>query len=330
MTSMLDLIAELPAQLRWAAAAEVPRLPAADEGLVLGMGGSGFAGDVAAAFTEGQGRRVMVHKGYGLPGWAVRVAPTVVAVSHSGNTEETISGVEAAHQAGLSLVVTATGGRLQAMAADRRIPFLAVPPGPQPRAAAGYLAGGVLRILEAAGVLTGTMTALEEAAAVVESLLAGPAHEVATEVSGALAGRITVIYGSGPLTATAAGRWKTQINENGKSPAWWSLLPELDHNEIVGWGAHSALADHLGVVFLEDPDEHPRVKQRADLTAELMTGIRIAGRVAARGAGPLARLFSLVVVGDLVSVLLAQGAGIDPVPVAVIEELKKRLAEAPS
>jgi glucose/mannose-6-phosphate isomerase len=326
MTVMRDLIAELPAQLRWAAAVEVPPLPSAAEGLVLGMGGSGFAGDVAAAFAEGQGRRVAVHKGYGLPGWAGLARPAVVAVSHSGNTEETLSGVTAAQSVGLPLVVTATGGHLQAMAADGGIPFVPIPPGPQPRAAAGYLAGAALRLLEGFGVLSGTRPALEEAAAVVESLLQGPAHEVAAEVSAALAGRVAVVYGAGPISAAAAGRWKTQINENGKSPAWSSVFPELDHNEIVGWGAHPALADHIGVVFLEDPDEHPRVRLRADLTAELMTGVRIAGRVGSRGAGPLARLFSLVVVGDLVSVSLAEQAGVDPVPVAVITELKKRLA----
>lgn len=328
MTLMRQLVAELPAQLRWAAAVEVPELPAASEGLVLGMGGSGFAGDVAAALAAGQGRRVEVHKGYDIPGWAERVRPAVVAVSHSGDTEETISGVEATLAAGLNLAVTATGGRLAAMAASAGTPFLEVPPGPQPRAAAGYLGGAVVRLLESAAVLADTRPALEEAADVVESLLAGPAHEVAGAIAASLTGRITIVYGSGAITAAAAGRWKTQINENGKAPAWWSLLPELDHNEIVGWSAYPELIGRaIGVVFLEDPDEPPRVRRRADLTTELMAGVRIAGRVETRGAGPLARLFSLVVVGDLVSVELAERAGVDPVPVDVITELKRRLAE---
>ena len=98
---MRRLIDELPAQLRWAAAAEVPELPGAGEGLVVGMGGSGFAGDVAAVFAEAQGVRVAVHKGYGLPGWAAGDHLAVVAVSHSGNTEETLSAVEAAHTAAI-------------------------------------------------------------------------------------------------------------------------------------------------------------------------------------------------------------------------------------
>jgi glucose/mannose-6-phosphate isomerase len=273
-------------------------------------------------------RRVTVHKDYGLPGWAVAARPAVVAVSHSGNTEETISGVEAAAAAALSVAITATGGALLALAHESGLPLLVVPPGPQPRAAAGYLAGATLRLLESAGVVTATVPALEEAATVVASLLEGPAEELAQDLADTLAGRIVIVYGAGPITAAAAGRWKTQINENGKAPAWWSLFPELDHNEIVGWGANAAAhRDVMAVVFLEDPDDPHRIRVRADLTARLMEGIRIAGRVGTRGAGPLARLFSLVVVGDLLSVLLAERSGVDPVPVEVIEKLKKLLKE---
>lgn len=328
MSLMRDLIAGLPDQLRWAATVAVPPLPPAVEGLVLGMGGSGFAGDVAVAFADGQGRRVAVRKDYGLPGWAMASRPVVVAVSHSGDTEEILDGVGVATGAGLSVAITATGGALSALAASTGLPLLLVPPGPQPRAAAGYLAGATLRLLESAGVLTDTVPALEEAAGVVASLLEGPAEELAQELAGALAGRIVIVYGTGPIAAAAAGRWKTQINENAKAPAWCAVLPELDHNEIVGWGANAAaVRDVVGVVFLEDPDDHPRIQIRADLTVRLMEGIRIAGRVGAAGAGPLARLFSLVVVGDLLSVLLAERSGVDPVPVEVIEKLKAMLKQ---
>jgi len=327
---MRSLIDELPAQLRWAAATSVPRLAGASEGLVLGMGGSGFAGDVAAVFAEAQGARVAVHKGYGLPGWATGGALAVVAVSHSGNTEETLSGVEAARTAGLAVAAAATGGALADRAREWNLPFLAVPPGPQPRAAAGYLAGAALRLLESAGVVSGTVAALVEAAEVVETMLSGNAPTVAAEVAASLRGRIGIVYGSGPLTAAAAGRWKTQLNENGKVPAWWSTLPELDHNEIVGWTAIPSLgSDAVGVVFLHDDGEDPRVHRRARLTAELMFQVHLAGTVSSQGTGPLARLFSLVVIGDLVSVAVAERAGVDPVPVEVIERLKKALGPRP-
>ncbi|MEX0826325.1 MAG: bifunctional phosphoglucose/phosphomannose isomerase [Acidimicrobiia bacterium] len=325
---MRELIGQLPEQLRWAAEVDPPVMPFADEGLVVGMGGSGVAGDIAAVFAEAAGRRISVHKSYGLPGWAASSRALVVAVSHSGNTEETRSGVEASIGAGLPISATSTGGVLAALAAEYGIPHLTIPAGPQPRAAVGYLAGSVLRMLEASGVVGGTATALLEAADVVEALLKGEAQEEAKKIASGLSGRVAVVYGGTGLPATAAGRWKTQINENSKAPAYWSALPELDHNELVGWTAHPDLGkDAVGVVFLSDREDHERISLRAQLTRDLMDGVSVAGEVVSRGEGVLARLFSLIVIGDLVSVELAERADIDPMPVVVIEQLKKRLVE---
>ena len=328
MTTMRELIAELPHQLRWAAEMAPPDVPFAEEALIVGMGGSGVAGDVAAVFAAAHGRRVAVHKSYGLPGWAAAARPLVIGVSHSGNTEETLSAVEATITEGLPVATTSTGGALVDLAGEYGIAHVLIPEGPQPRAAMGQLSGAVLRLLESAGVIGATATGLLEAAEVVEGLLAGKAQQEAEAIADALSGRITVVYGATGIAATAAGRWKTQINENSKAPAYWSAFPELNHNELVGWTAHPRLgADAVGVVFLSDAGDDDRIGRRARLTRELMDGVAIAGEVTAQGEGVLARLFSLVVVGDLVSVALAEKAGVDPMPVEVIEELKKRLAE---
>jgi glucose/mannose-6-phosphate isomerase len=328
MTTMRTLIAELPDQLRWAAEMAPPAVPFADEALIVGMGGSGAAGDVAAVFAEAHGRRVAVHKSYGLPGWAAAARPLVIGVSHSGNTEETLSAVEATITEGLPVGTTSTGGALVDVAEEYGIAHVLIPEGPQPRAAIGQLSGAVLRLLESAGVIGATATGLLEAAEVVEGLLAGEAQQQAEEIAEALSGRITVVYGATGIAATAAGRWKTQINENSKAPAYWSALPELNHNELVGWTAHPGLGgDSVGVVFLSDPGDDDRIGRRARLTRELMEGVAMAGEVTSHGEGVLARLFSLVVVGDLVSVALAEKAGVDPMPVEVIERLKNRLAD---
>jgi glucose/mannose-6-phosphate isomerase len=126
-----------------------------------------------------------------------------------------------------------------------------------------------------------------------------------------------------------AQRWKTQINENAKTPAWWSVLPELDHNEIVGWEAMPSLtSQYLGVVALTDVTDHPRVRDRlAHSRALTENAVPWVAEVAAEGDTALARLMSLVVVGDLVSLMLAETAGVDPVPVDTIEKLKKLLIE---
>jgi glucose/mannose-6-phosphate isomerase len=326
---MNALIAELPAQLRWAADAEVGNVPPAEEAVVAGMGGSGIAGTIAAVIAELAGRRVGVHKSYGLPGWAARHESLVVAVSHSGNTEETLSAVEAAAAAGLDVAAVTTGGTLSAIAGREGWPLLRIPAGPQPRAAVGYLAGGVVRVLEAAGILPPQSAALREAAEVTEDLLAGPGPALAADLAEALEGRVAVVYGGAGLGAVAANRWKTQINENGKAVAYWSELPELDHNEIVGWTAWPQLSQrHIGVVWLRDDGDHPRIALRSAITEELIEPTTtIAGEVHSVGSGPLARLFSLIVIGDLVSVAVADRAGADPMPVDVIEALKRRLAQ---
>ena len=327
---MRDLIATLPAQLRWAADLQPPPVPHAAHGaIVAGMGGSGIAGDVAAVVAEAESKRVIVHKSYGLLRWVG--TDLVVAVSHSGNTEETLSAARAAVALGAPWVAVSTGGGLRRAAEENGAACLDVPFSPQPRAAFGYLAGGVLRVLEAAGVIGAQSGALREAADVVEAALAGPAHEAAEAIADGLSGRVAVVYGGSGPAAVAANRWKTQINENAKAPAYWSSLPELDHNEIVGWSGHPDLGrSSIGIVFLHDAGDHPRVALRAALTSQLIGPlVGLAGEVSSRGSSVLARLFSLTIVGDLVSVTLAERAGVDPEPVAVIEALKKRLAEEP-
>lgn len=329
MTSMRALVDQLPDQLRWAADVEVPEVAPASEALVTGMGGSGIAGAVASVVAEAEGRRVALHRAYGLPGWARDFGGLVVAVSHSGNTEETLSAFDEAIALGLPVAATATGGTLADRAAAEGVPFLAAPRGPQPRAAMGYLAGTVLRLLQASGVIGDQRRGLDEAADVVARMLATDAPAIADRIAAGLVGRATIVYGGEGLGAVAANRWKTQINENAKAPSWYSALPELDHNEIVGWTAFPDLAGQgLGVVMLTDPDDHPQVLRRAALTAELIVdAVPVIAEVTAEGSGVLARLFSLVVIGDLVSVALADRAGVDPMPVVVIENLKQRLAE---
>jgi glucose/mannose-6-phosphate isomerase len=159
--------------------------------------------------------------------------------------------------------------------------------------------------------------------------LSGPAARLAADLADGLADRIPVVYGARDLTAPAALRWKTQINENGKRPAFWSTLPELDHNEIVGWTAMvETTRDSLGVVLLRDAEEHPQVARRFVLTAELIAGnVPVVGEVWSQGNSRLARVASLALVGDIFSVFLAERDGIDPVPVDVIEDLKIRLTE---
>lgn len=332
MSDMLEMIRTLGDQLRWARDLQVPVVPSSSEVLVGGMGGSGIAGDFGAALATGTQGRVAVHKGYApLPGWAARVRPTMIAASYSGNTEETLDMVAAAEDAGLPIVTVTTGGQLAELSTRNGWPSIAVPPGLQPRAAVGYMAGAVARLLETLGVLPDQTAALDESADLVDAATTEGSEtwDLAQGLAKALVGRITIVYGGGPVSATAAQRWKTQINENAKMPAWWSVLPELDHNEIVGWETlPSVTRDLIGIVALTDVADHPRVRSRLDHTSELTRyAVPWPGEVPSRGESELARLMSLTVCGDLVSFMLAGEAGVDPVPVDTIEKLKKLLVK---
>jgi glucose/mannose-6-phosphate isomerase len=151
----------------------------------------------------------------------------------------------------------------------------------------------------------------------------------ASAIAEALEGRVPIVYGGGPVSSVVAQRWKTQINENAKVPAWYSALPELDHNEIVGWETLPDLTrEHLGVVVLTDEADHDRVRRRISHTRDLTSdAVPWVGEVESRGSSRLARLVSLTVVGDLVSWMMAGRLGVDPTPVATIEKLKKLLTE---
>jgi len=315
-------------QLRWGASLDPVDVPQPGQVLLSGMGGSGISGDFAAVLTSVP---MAVHKSYGLPAWVMATEPLLVAVSYSGNTEETLSAVAEARRLGLDIAVVTGGGELANQARDQGWPYVTVPGGLQPRAALGYLLGGVLSILRGAGVCLVDSADQVTSATLVDTLLVpgGAARSLAADLAEGLDGRIVGVYGSVGPVAPLAQRWKTQINENGKWPAWWSLMPELDHNEIVSW---SSLADltrrKVGLVCLRDRDEGDRVAARfrhtADVTAKDVAWV---GEVWSQGESVLERMISLAVMGDLVSLELARVAGVDPVPVEAIEDLKKKLAE---
>ncbi len=300
-----------------------------NELLVCGMGGSGITGDFLAAVAESEGQRCTVHKHYGLPGWAATHRPAVVVVSYSGDTAEALSSWQAAHKLGLAVTAITSGGELAeraTLAGDR---LVMVPGGYQPRSALGFGLSALLRVAAHVGLIADPRPALEEAAEMAD-LISGPKGQgtgLAADLAGGLEHRMVGIYGSAPLTATAAYRWKTQINENAKRPAFWGILPETTHNEIVGWDLPEGLARRrVGIVALRDPEEHRDVSRRFELLEDLTSGrVEWVGEVRSQGNSPLARLISMVAMGDLLSLELARLGGADPMAVELIDRLKVRM-----
>ncbi len=299
--------------------------------VVCGMGGSGIAGDVLAAlaFTRA-GVPVQVVKGYRLPSH-VGDSTLVFAVSCSGETEETFTAAESARARGAAVVTVSGPGALAESAAEAGSPVVGVPPGvPAPRAALGALSVPALVVLERLGMLEGMVAQLRDAVRVTSKsrdvLVRADGH--AEELARRIGRTIPLVQGTPGPTGVAALRWKTQVNENAKSPAFFSLQPELCHNEVVGWGQHGDVTRQaVTAVVLRYPGEHPRVARRIELVEQLMTEV-VAGVLDVRtGAeSDVAALFDLVLLGDFVSLHLAAAEGVDPGPTPVLGELKQELA----
>ncbi len=341
---MLGAIAALPCQLRDGYATARERLagaffgtfpaipPAAPDGVVVcGMGGSAIGADLVFACLPDLAVPASVVRGYELPAWA-GPETLVVVISYSGETEESLACVAHARARGCAPVCIASGGRLAAFAATEGLPHVPVAGGGQPRAAVGSLSMPLLATLEAAGLCREHAGDVAAAATQLESdgVRLGADSDEPANAAKALArrlkGRLALVYGAGP-TAPVARRWKGQINENAKAPAFFNELSELDHNEIMGWTSLRQVTTSALAVFLDDEGAGPRLARRAGLTALEYEALGVATEhVVSHGASPLARLFSLVQLGDYASCYLALLYGVDPTPVAAIERLKDRLA----
>jgi glucose/mannose-6-phosphate isomerase len=299
--------------------------------VVCGMGGSAIGGDLAtAALGDRATRPITTVRGYALESWT---APDslVLCASYSGDTEETLACFDAAGAAGAGRVALTTGGKLAQAAREESVPVIGVPAGMQPRAAVLYMIVATLECASLCGAAPGLHAEIDTAAALVERLVEewgpdSPEDSEAKAIARILQGTIPVVHGAGPTSALAR-RWKTQVNENAAAAAFWSELPEANHNEVCGWPRGRAVAP-LSAVFLEDPDQHPRIHRRIALTAaEVEQAGAPAVRVEARGESRLERVLSLVLLGDLVSVYLAVLDGVDPTPAEPLDRFKAALAK---
>jgi glucose/mannose-6-phosphate isomerase len=298
------------------------------------MGGSGVSGDVVRSIVEPRlSIPFRVEKGYGpLPSWVGRTS-LVIAVSYSGNTEETLAAAADALERGARIVTIATGGALAEMAEEHGLSHVRVPAGLQPRSALGFLTLPLLAVLDAMELVPPFEADVDEAVEGLDILAARCDRKIATadnpakSVAAGLVGQVPLVYGGHGLGATAAYRFKCDLNEYAKTPAFWNELPELNHNEIESWQAADLTRD-FKLVLLRDPQEHPSIKRRFDITKELI-GERAdeAIEVMAEGQSALARLLSLLFVTQLAAIYLAVARDVDPGPVKVLEMLKRKLTE---
>jgi glucose/mannose-6-phosphate isomerase len=332
---MLDAAAGLPEQVEQAAEAAkgvagLPDREAIENVVVVGMGGSGIAGDVllhaAGPFMPVP---VVVVKSSVLPAF-VSDASLVFAVSFSGDTDETVEAATEAAVQGAHVVAVTRGGELGRLADAWGAPVIPVPSDIcAPRAAIGALAVPPLVVLHEIGLFPGADRWISQAVTQLKrrrDQLVG-SGSLAERLAKRIGRTIPLIYGGGGVATAAALRWKTQFNENAKVPAFWNTQPELCHNEVAGWGQHGDLTRQaVSLIALRHDDEHPQVQRRFELVFELMEEVVASiTEVRAAGEGTLAQLFDLILIGDFTSIHLALREGVDPGPVPALDHVKAGL-----
>ena len=290
--------------------------------LICGVGGSAIGGDLAsAALGDRREKPVVTVRSYRLPPWAGPEWP-VLCSSYSGETVETLNCMREAAAAGNPRIAATTGGTLAEVARENGDSVVGLPSVFQPRAAVGYMFVVAAEAAALAGAGPRLHDEIEATAGFLEESK-DELGEIAQQIASKLERTIPVIHGC-DLTVPVARRWKTQINENAKHPAGFSELPEAGHNELEGWTDTDA--GLLSAVFLEDADQPERERRRVELTAELLGDRRAkVVRVATQGDTRTARMMWAVMLGDLVSVKLAECLGNDPEPVAVLNRIKSQL-----
>lgn len=300
--------------------------------IIAGMGGSALAADVLKVLLRDSLRLPFeVVKGYTLPEYAGKNT-LVIASSHSGNTEETVSCLEQAIERGCQSAVTATGGKLQEMAAEHDILFAPIKGGTQPRMGMIYNLRSILRVLVEFGTversvyddMAGLTDWLHE-----ESLLWGKDvatdHNYAKQLALISVGKTPIFY-SGSLMAPVAYKWKISWNENAKNVAFWNYLPEFNHNEFLGWTSHP-VEKPFAVFDLVSELEHPRVLKRFALSDKLLSGRRPKATVVPISGDTLVKqMLWGCILADFVSIYVGILNNVDPTQVDLIEKFKKELA----
>ena len=300
----------------------------------LGMGGSGFAGDIIKSLVRYEiSIPVETVKGYKLPSF-IDKNWLVVAVSYSGGTEETVATANEALKRGCEVIFSTSGGKMEKIAGENNKCLVISPGGYQPRAASGYLFLPLYIIMGRIGLINLDMDKITRAISAIKAKAGlysrdvtsenNPAKKIAIEIGS----RLPVIYGFEGLMAPVAFRWKCQINENSKCPAFWNEFPELNHNETVGWERLKDITKDFVLIVFKDKSQSAVMKTRIETTEKLIEdNFNKIIEIEAEGSSDFEKAMNMMYLGGISSVYLALLNDINPTPVSKIAALKAELAK---
>lgn len=335
-SGMLSVVGEMPAMMekaeRIAAAVSLPKPDQVSQVLVLGMGGSAISGDIASDILFKRIKvPLLVNRGYHIPEF-VGPETLILALSYSGDTEEVLNATREAERKQARIICVTSGGKLQQMAASKNYPLFQIPSGYQPRAALPFMLVPLLIGLEKTGMIGDVSAEIKEARTLLQKLSAeyGPRkpqrNNAVKQLAKKLLNKTPIIFGSAYSTGAAALRIKDQFNENSKVTAIVDYFPELNHNQIASLSALKREENEFAWIILRDEGDSERVKKVIEIVKSLI-GQKLGGvnELFSEGKSALARILSLIIYGDYLSVYLALLRGVDPTPVEAIGRLKKEM-----
>ncbi|MBD3314067.1 bifunctional phosphoglucose/phosphomannose isomerase [Candidatus Woesearchaeota archaeon] len=285
--------------------------------VACGMGGSALPGEIVKGYIDVD-IPVDVIRDYSVPKW-VNHGTLVFVVSYSGNTEEALACLKSARSKGAKVVCISSGGKLRELCESSRSPIVLVPKGLQPRASTGYQTLPILNILSNSGVIPDQTSEMDD----VVKALKKDMKESAKDIVGRIKDKIPLIYSSDRMIAVAR-LWKAAVNENSKHPAFFNVFPEMNHNDMIGF--KQAKNSRYYFIFIEDAEDHMRIKKRMKITKEILQNIGLPVLIIKlTGPNRLARMFSSILMGMYAGYYLALEYGIDPSPVDLVEDLKKQM-----
>jgi glucose/mannose-6-phosphate isomerase len=290
--------------------------------LISGLGGSGIGGTIAAEIVASEARiPIATNNGYFIPGF-VDDETLFLACSYSGNTEETVSAAELAHGKGAKVVVIASGGKLQELAEKHHWDYIGIPGGQPPRASFGLSFPQVLYVFHAYGIISKAFEKQLEATIKLLDDNEDAIQKEAVAVTEKLAGKIPVIYAADGFGGVAT-RFRQQVNENSKMLCWHHVIPEMNHNELVGWRTKN---DNLAVVLFRNESDYNRIQARMDINKGTFAEYtETTVEIWSKGESDLQRALYLIHIGDWISQFLGEKKGVDITEVKVIDHLKGEL-----
>ncbi len=303
--------------------------------VLSGLGGSAIGGDILRTLIwKSAPFSMSVNRHYELPGYVAKDT-LVVCSSYSGNTEETLSVFKQAMAKKVPVLIISSGGELLEQAKKRKLPFCEVPGGLPPRSAFGYSFITLLTALEHLKLLPSYEADFQETMSLLVALsqkygiMRPQAKNTAKQLAVFLHNKFPLIYGGQDHLDSVAVRWKCQINENSKQVAIANVIPEMNHNEVLGFSYPEPMSKKMAAIFLRQSKfDHPQIRRRFEILKGMLkaktTGVR---EVEAEGSSLLAQMITTLYLGDFVSVYLAYLKGVDPTPIGLIDQFKAQLAK---